>query len=69
MFFFHVLEGIENCKMPGKSQGILRWMISGNPDKIPCGSLQDEPLQTKMSEDFMPVILHLCKTSTVMVSV
>ena len=29
-------EGMENCKMSGKivekSRGILRWMISGNPD-------------------------------------
>ena len=22
---------MENCKMSGKSQGILRWMLSGNP--------------------------------------
>ena len=28
---FDVSEGMENCKMSGKSQGILRWMISGNP--------------------------------------
>ena len=30
--FFDVSEGMENCKMSGKSQGILRWMISGNPE-------------------------------------
>ena len=30
-FFFHLSEGMENCKISGKSQGILRWMISGNP--------------------------------------
>ena len=24
-------DGMENCKMTGKNQGILRWMISGNP--------------------------------------
>ena len=26
-----LLEGMENRKMSGKSQGILKWMISGNP--------------------------------------
>ena len=26
-----VSEGRENCKISGKSQGILKWMISGNP--------------------------------------
>ena len=35
MTFFHLSEGMENCKIvrekSGKSQGILRWMISGNP--------------------------------------
>ena len=29
--FFYVSGGMENCKISGKSQGILRWMISGNP--------------------------------------
>ena len=28
---FDLSEGMENFKMSGKSQGILRWMISGNP--------------------------------------
>ena len=32
---FYLSEGMENCKISGKksgkSQGILRWMISGNP--------------------------------------
>ena len=23
---------MENCKMSGKNQEILKWMISGNPD-------------------------------------
>ena len=31
---------MENCKMSGKksgkSQEILRWMISGNPDELLC---------------------------------
>ena len=27
----YLSEGMENCKMSGKNQGILRWMISGNP--------------------------------------
>ena len=31
MIFFNLSEGMENCKMSGKSQGIWRWMISGNP--------------------------------------
>ena len=31
MIFFYLSEGMENCKMSGKSQGILKWMISGNP--------------------------------------
>ena len=26
-YFFHLLEGMENCKMSGKSWGILRLMI------------------------------------------
>ena len=30
--FLDLSEVMENCKMSGKSQGILRWMISGNPD-------------------------------------
>ena len=29
-FVFYLSEGMENCTMSGKSQGILRW-ISGNP--------------------------------------
>ena len=33
MIFFYLSEGVENCKMSGKSQGILRWMISGDPAK------------------------------------
>ena len=28
--FFYLSEGMENCKMSGKSQGILKWMISVN---------------------------------------
>ena len=28
---FDLSEGMDNCKISGKSQGILRWMISGNP--------------------------------------
>ena len=32
VFFFDLSEGIENCKMSGKSQGILKWTIGGNPD-------------------------------------
>ena len=31
---FDLSEGMENCKMSGKSQGILRWMISDNPGKF-----------------------------------
>ena len=35
IYFFYLSEGMENCEMSGKksgkSQGILRWMISGNP--------------------------------------
>ena len=31
MIFFDLSEGMENCKMSGKNQGILKWMISGNP--------------------------------------
>ena len=30
--FLDLSEGMENYKMSGKKQGILRWMISGNPD-------------------------------------
>ena len=30
--FFYLSEGMENCKMSGKSQGILKWMISGHPE-------------------------------------
>ena len=33
-FLVYLSEGMENCKMSGKSQGILRWKISGNPDSI-----------------------------------
>ena len=37
MIFLDLSEGMENCKMSGKksgkSQGILKWMISGNPAK------------------------------------
>ena len=36
--YFYLSEGMENCRMSGKksgkSQGILRWMISGNPAKV-----------------------------------
>ena len=32
MIYFDLWEGMENYKMSGKSQGSLRWMISGNPD-------------------------------------
>ena len=32
MIVFDLSEGMENLKMSGKSQGSLRWMISGNPD-------------------------------------
>ena len=28
---FYLSEGMKNCEMSGKSEGILRWMISGNP--------------------------------------
>ena len=28
---FDLSKDMENCKMSGKSQGILKWMISGNP--------------------------------------
>ena len=28
---FYLSAGMENCKMSGKSRGVLRWMISGNP--------------------------------------
>ena len=31
MIFFYLSEGMENCEISEKSQGILRWMISGNP--------------------------------------
>ena len=34
-FFFDLSEGMEDCKVrekSGKSQGILKWMISGNPE-------------------------------------
>ena len=34
---FDLSEGLENCKMSGKNrkcQGILRWMISDNPEDI-----------------------------------
>ena len=34
--FFYLSEGMENCKMSEmnqESRGILRWMISGNPDR------------------------------------
>ena len=30
-FWGDLLEGMENCKMSGKNQEILRWMINGNP--------------------------------------
>ena len=30
-FVLDLSEGMANCKMSGKSQGIWRWMISGNP--------------------------------------
>ena len=32
--FLALSEGMENCKMSGKSQGILRWKISGNPEDV-----------------------------------
>ena len=28
---FYLSEGMENCKISGKNQGILKWMLSGNP--------------------------------------
>ena len=31
MIFFYLSEGMENCKMSGKNQGILKLMISGHP--------------------------------------
>ena len=34
MIFLDLSEGMENCKMSGKSQGIVRWMISGNPGNL-----------------------------------
>ena len=39
-FILGLSEGMENCKMSGKSQGICRWMISCNP--TPCCK---QPLQ------------------------
>ena len=30
---------MENCKMSGKSRGILKWMISGNPASASWNSL------------------------------
>ena len=39
---FYLSEGMKNCRMSGKSgksQGILRWMISGNPDNFDLWSL------------------------------
>ena len=36
---------MENCKKSGKSQGILRWMISGNPVCEITISFQDKPLE------------------------
>ena len=32
VFFLDLSEGMENCKITGKSQGILKWVISGNPE-------------------------------------
>ena len=44
MIFVLVLsEGMENCKMTeksGKSQGILKWMISGNPAEVTLKSIR-----------------------------
>ena len=34
MIYFDLSEGMENCEISGKSQGILRWMISGNPVSV-----------------------------------
>ena len=31
--FFDLSECMENCEMSGKNQGILKWMLSGNPVK------------------------------------
>ena len=31
ILFLDLSEGMENCGMSGKSQGILKWMISGDP--------------------------------------
>ena len=32
---FYLSEDMENCKMSGKKQGILKWMIGGNLDYLP----------------------------------
>ena len=34
--FIDLSEGMENCKMSRKSQGILMWMISGYPEFNMC---------------------------------
>ena len=34
--FLDLSEGMENCKLSGKSQGILRWMISVIPCLLLC---------------------------------
>ena len=33
MIFLDLSEGMKTCKMSGKSQGILKWMINGNPEQ------------------------------------
>ena len=44
MIFFRICRGgLENCKMSGKSQGILKWMISGNPLYVPACVFLDLP--------------------------
>ena len=31
--FFYLSASVKNCIMSGKSQGISRWVISGNPEQ------------------------------------
>ena len=46
---FYLSEGMENCKISGKSMGIFKWMISGNPDFPKC-SLMNLSLKSAIKE-------------------
>ena len=55
--FFYLSEGMENCEMSGKNQGILRWMISGNPAGVIIIDTHD-----KDRSSFNPIALRMAKT-------